>query len=562
VSGRYSFAIRHAVFAAAVLAGLTGVSSLAQAQLGSIIIVDTTADTQAPDGHCSLREAIIASNNNSITDTCGPGTGDDAIDFALGSGNPQINITSALPAITAPVAINGGTGGATRIVLNGPGSGEGLRFNAAAFGSTVTGLVLQHFTTAIVVNTTRMVITGNYIGTDATGNAAAGNGVGISLAGSVDGSRIGGTTGTTPGGACTGDCNLISGNTTGVMLVGPVPGTAGCAIEGNYIGSNAAGTAAVPNGDGIFLATNGGTFPLAIGASTAGAGNLISGNSGTGLTLFTVASTARVLGNFIGTQADGVSALPNGGEGIKLSSSVHGAVIGGTAIGEANVVAYNAVGVHIGVFDDRNSVRGNSIHDNAGKGIQLDDRQTNTVSTPVITGFQLGTVTGTACAGCTVDVYSDGIDEGRTYHGATPADGEGNWSFTGTIPGPKVTVTATTAAGSTSEFSAPVAADTDGDGVVDVADNCTLVANPTQRDTNSDGYGNLCDPDFNGDGTVNINDFNRLKARLNITPVVDVDTDLDGNGAVNINDFNRLKSFLGKPPGPSGLHPNCPPTCP
>jgi hypothetical protein len=105
-------------------------------------------------------------------------------------------------------------------------------------------------------------------------------------------------------------------------------------------------------------------------------------------------------------------------------------------------------------------------------------------------------------------------------------------------------------------------ADTDLDARRDALDNCTLVANYDQRDTNSDGYGNVCDADFNGDGTVNINDFNRLKARLNISPVVDVDTDLDGNGAVNINDFNRLKSYLGKPPGPSGLHPNCPPTCP
>jgi hypothetical protein len=108
----------------------------------------------------------------------------------------------------------------------------------------------------------------------------------------------------------------------------------------------------------------------------------------------------------------------------------------------------------------------------------------------------------------------------------------------------------------------PFGTDTDNDGIADDKDNCTLVPNANQRDTNGDGYGNICDPDFNGDGTVNINDFNRLKARLNITPVVDVDTDLDGNGAVNINDFNRLKSFLGKPPGPSGLHPNCPPTCP
>jgi hypothetical protein len=104
--------------------------------------------------------------------------------------------------------------------------------------------------------------------------------------------------------------------------------------------------------------------------------------------------------------------------------------------------------------------------------------------------------------------------------------------------------------------------DADGDGIADAVDNCKALANANQRDTNADGYGNLCDPDLNNDGVVNINDFNRLKSRLGITPVVDVDADLDGNGAVNINDLNRLKSFLGKPPGPSALHPNCPPTCP
>jgi hypothetical protein len=108
---------------------------------------------------------------------------------------------------------------------------------------------------------------------------------------------------------------------------------------------------------------------------------------------------------------------------------------------------------------------------------------------------------------------------------------------------------------STATVTATVLLDTDLDGIPDLADNCTLVANATQLDTDADGYGNICDPDFNNDGTVNINDFNRLKARLNITPVVDLATDLDGNGAVNINDFNRLKSFLGKPPGPSRLRP-------
>lgn len=97
--------------------------------------------------------------------------------------------------------------------------------------------------------------------------------------------------------------------------------------------------------------------------------------------------------------------------------------------------------------------------------------------------------------------------------------------------------------------------DDDGDGVPYRFDNCAFIYNPDQRDTDGDGYGNLCDADFDNNGLVNVNDFNRMKARLNITPVVDVNIDLDGNGAVNINDLNRLKTLLGKPPGPSGLHP-------
>lgn len=41
------------------------------------------------------------------------------------------------------------------------------------------------------------------------------------------------------------------------------------------------------------------------------------------------------------------------------------------------------------------------------------------------------------------------------------------------------------------------AIDTDGDGVTDSSDNCTLTPNPLQRDTDADGYGNICDADLN-----------------------------------------------------------------
>jgi hypothetical protein len=169
--------------------------------------------------------------------------------------------------------------------------------------------------------------------------------------------------------------------------------------------------------------------------------------------------------------------------------------------------------------------------------------------------------------GVTFSTYlgGTGVDEGR----AIARDAAGNIYLTGDTTStafPTRNPLRGTILGASDAFITKIdtvaTTDTDSDGVGDTTDNCKLVANANQRDTNGDGYGNICDPDFNGDGTVNINDFNRLKARLNITPVVDIDTDLDGNGAVNINDFNRLKSFLGKPPGPSGLHPNCPPTCP
>jgi len=66
-------------------------------------------------------------------------------------------------------------------------------------------------------------------------------------------------------------------------------------------------------------------------------------------------------------------------------------------------------------------------------------------------------VMGTACANCTIDIYSDDADEGRVYEGSTTANGIGNWSFSRSLEGPNVTATATDADGNTSEFSAPVA---------------------------------------------------------------------------------------------------------
>jgi uncharacterized repeat protein (TIGR01451 family) len=94
--------------------------------------------------------------------------------------------------------------------------------------------------------------------------------------------------------------------------------------------------------------------------------------------------------------------------------------------------------------------------------------------------------------------------------------------------------------------------DLDADGVADVLDNCTLVANPDQRDSNGDGYGNACDADLNNDGIVNAVDLAQLKS---VFFKVNDDADLNGDGIVNAVDLARLKSVFFKPPGPSALAP-------
>ena len=96
--------------------------------------------------------------------------------------------------------------------------------------------------------------------------------------------------------------------------------------------------------------------------------------------------------------------------------------------------------------------------------------------------------------------------------------------------------------------------DTDGDGVADTVDNCTLVANPgvPQRDTDGDGFGNICDPDVDNNGTTNIDDLTHMLGLLNSS---DPDSDLDGNGTVNIDDLLIALSRLNQPPGPSAITP-------
>lgn len=92
--------------------------------------------------------------------------------------------------------------------------------------------------------------------------------------------------------------------------------------------------------------------------------------------------------------------------------------------------------------------------------------------------------------------------------------------------------------------------DTDGDSIVDAQDNCQTFANSDQRDSNGDGFGNLCDADLNNDCTTNFQDLALLSDNFLGS---DADSDLNGDGVVNFLDINLFSQLFLSAPGPSGL---------
>jgi hypothetical protein len=169
----------------------------------------------------------------------------------------------------------------------------------------------------------------------------------------------------------------------------------------------------------------------------------------------------------------------------------------------------------------------NSIHSNAAMGIENINGGNRELAPPVIVGASMGSVTGTACPLCRVEVFKDEADEGRMPGGWTSADTSGNWTCLGCLGGPwppNVTATATDqATGDTSEFSAPfTVVDFDGDGVPDAGDNCPFVPNGQQTDADQDSIGDACD---NCPGTSNPDQANLDGDGLG--DVCDPDTDND-----------------------------------
>lgn len=259
------------------------------------------------------------------------------------------------------------------------------------------------------------VVQGNLIGTDVTGTAPVPN--------DGDGVVINGAPGNVIGGTAEEARNIISGNRReGVDILNR--GATGNLVQGNFIGTDISGGKALGNGrNGVSISA-----PLnTIGGTAPGAGNVISGNKSRGVAISWIGATGNVVqGNLIGTGTDGATPLGNGSHGVLLSRQTTDNTIGGQATGARNTIAFNARnGVQVdGYFTTGNAVRGNSIHSNGGDGVS------------VHYGFNTGNAILSnsifSNAGLGIDLGGDGVSPNDAGDGDTGANNLQNFPLLAT----------------------------------------------------------------------------------------------------------------------------------
>ena len=281
--------------------------------------LDFLVTNNTDGGPGSLRQAILNANAN-------PGL--DTIDFAIpGAGVHTISPTSALPGITDPVVIDGYTqpGAGPNTLANGDNAVLLIELSGSLAGPDTHGLELQSadsLVRGLVIN--QFGFFGIALtGAGSTGNRVEGCFLGTNTAGTAAmGNRDGAffTTGAhdnTLGGTVVAARNVISGNVLGGMGIVD-PGSSSNVVQGNYIGTNAEGTAAIPNGRDAVVMFNGARNNL-IGGTTADARNILSGNNRDGVRIDDPDTTGNVVqGNYIGTDATGALPVPNQMNGVGI----------------------------------------------------------------------------------------------------------------------------------------------------------------------------------------------------------------------------------------------------
>ncbi len=406
-------------------------------------------------------------------------------------------------------------------------------------GNTGNGVII--FGASAVGN----VLLGNYIGTDAGGDANVGNtGDGVTINASANNNTVGGTmvgagnviswnggSGILLDG---GTANVVQGNLIGLNAAAmasektlsmesrsetedsirseeqrsepatsfratsetastPPVGGGFSLIEGNFIGTDLTGT--IPLGNrltGITLGSDQGTH---IGGSEPGAGNLISGNRRGGIEIYTTIGPGSVIeGNRIGTDVTGTSALGNGTYGILLAGAVNH-LVGGISGGAGNLISGNDIGgIHI--VRPGNRIEGNIIGTNVagtgplanlGPGVEIDDTSDNTIG---------GTVAGSANlisgnAGSGIFIHGRGTNGNVIWGNRIGLDATGTSDLGNASDGVTITDSAGNVIGGTLVAARNVISGNDGHGV-------QIIANDHMIPSNNSVLGNLIGTDAKG----------------------------------------------------------------
>jgi CSLREA domain-containing protein len=366
---------------------------------GGAATLTVNSDNDVDDGtcnttHCSLREAINKANTLLGTIT---------IKFDIGGGGVQtIQPKNPLPVITAPVRIDGTTQpGYTfdpLIELDGSlvagGYADGLDLRGGK--STVHRLVVNNFSGRGIRldGAGENLILGCYIGTDVAGTAAKPN-----MAGGI---RIVEGQKNVIGGLPANERNVISGNHVAGIQIQDIK----TSVIGNYIGVDVTGAAPLPNiGTGVMIEAG----LTTVGGSSAGYGNVISGNDNAGISFQVGATDGFVMGNLIGTDASGKFAIGNGW-GVAVYDNHN--TIGGDTPGKRNIISGNRQdGVFIHTLSEDNFVQGNYIGTDITGKAALGNQET---------GIQVAGNNNTigGILGTTGNVISANVLDGVTIDGA------------------------------------------------------------------------------------------------------------------------------------------------
>ncbi len=211
-------------------------------------------------------------------------------------------------------------------VIGGPSPGD-ANIIGGLYGS---GYGIEIDDSGAPSGTNNYVVQDNFFGTDPTGMYNFGNDYGIVIEGNAVTQGVADTT--------------VTGNVIDNEFLAGV-GIFGIAakhnvIEGNMIGLDSKGTTVHANGAGVEIAQ--GAFNNTVGGTSAGAGNVISGNTGDGVLITDSGTTGNVVeGNYVGTEVTGTQPLGNV-TGVVIAGGAVDNTIGGATAAARNVISGNS----------------------------------------------------------------------------------------------------------------------------------------------------------------------------------------------------------------------------